>query len=265
MSRVIGLLHPGEMGAAVGAALCATGRDVLWASAGRSSATKERATAAGLVDAGTVDELSRRSDVLLSICPPHGALEVAETVVGAGFAGVFVDANAISPGSARRIAEVVAASGATFVDGGIIGPPPSPSRPTSLQLAGTAAGTIAELFVGTSVTASVVDGPVGSASALKMSYAAWTKGTAALLLAIREVARAERVDDALLAEWARSQSGLPDRLAQAERSAATKGWRWVAEMDEIAATFDGAGMPAGFHEAAADIYRSYERPDTSAE
>ena len=96
-----------------------------------------------------------------------------------------------------------------------------------------------------------------AASAVKMSYAAWTKGTAALLLAVRTLAAEERVEDTLLAEWALSQPSLADRSRAAARSAATKGWRWVGEMEEIAAAMAAAGLPGGFHQAAADMYRRY--------
>jgi transposase-like protein len=96
----------------------------------------------------------------------------------------------------------------------------------------------------------------GDASALKMVYAAWSKGTAALLLAIRDVARAHGVEDALLAEWRESLPELLERLPQAERSAAAKGWRWIGELEEIADTFAAAGQPEGFHRAAAEVYRS---------
>jgi 3-hydroxyisobutyrate dehydrogenase-like beta-hydroxyacid dehydrogenase len=107
----VGLLHPGEMGAAVGAQL----DDVLWASAGRSEATAERARRAGLADAGELAEVVRRSDVILSICPPHGALELAHAV--AGFAGTFVDANAVSPATARAIGAVIEDGGGTRARG----------------------------------------------------------------------------------------------------------------------------------------------------
>lgn len=255
MTAVIGLLHPGEMGAAVGAALRRAGHSVLWGSAGRSATSAARAESAGLTDAGTVAELARRSDVVMSICPPHGAEETVRAVADAGFRGVYVDANAVSPATTRRIGAVIDAAGGTFVDGGIIGGPPTREKGPALYLAGPEAHAVAELFKDTTVRASVVSDSVGAASALKMAYAAWTKGTAALLLAIREVARREGVDEALLAEWARSQPSLPDRSAGAERSAASKGWRWIAEMEEIAATFGAAGQPTGFHEAAAEVYR----------
>ena len=113
----VGLLHPGEMGAAVGDTLREAGQTVLWASAGRSAETAGRAMRAGLEDVGTAEELARRSAVILSVCPPHAALEVAQSV--AGLEGVFVDANAVSPVKAREIGR-----GLRFVDGGIIGPPP---------------------------------------------------------------------------------------------------------------------------------------------
>ena len=237
------------MGAAIGAVLRQRGVDVLWASEGRSEATAARAGAAGLIDAGTVAELARRSDVVLSVCPPHAAADVAAAV--GDFGGVFVDANAVSPATTRRIG----AGLARFVDGGIVGGPPSESYGPRLYLSGRDAGVAAELFDGTPVTARVLSEDVGDASALKMAYASWTKGTAALLLAIREVARSEGVEEALLAEWHESIPELDARLASAERSAAAKGWRWVAEMEEIAATFEAAGQPPGFHQGAAEVFR----------
>jgi len=251
MADVVGLLHPGEMGAAIGAVLRQRGIEVLWASAGRSEATAARAEAAGLVDAGTVAELAQRSDVVMSVCPPHAAADVAAAV--GGFRGVFVDANAISPATTRRIATTFE----RFVDGGIVGGPPSSAGGPRLYLSGRDAGTVPGLFAGTTVGARVLSERVGDASALKMAYAAWTKGTAALLLAIREVARSEGVEEALLAEWRGSIPELEARLAAAERSAAAKGWRWVAEMEEIAATFEAVGAPPGFHLAAAEVFRRH--------
>jgi 3-hydroxyisobutyrate dehydrogenase-like beta-hydroxyacid dehydrogenase len=250
MADVVGLLHPGEMGAAIGAVLRQHGIEVLWASEGRSEATAARAQAAGLIDAGTVAELAQRSNVVVSVCPPHAAAEVAAAV--GDFRGVFVDANAISPATARRIAPMFE----RFVDGGIVGGPPSSASGPRLYLSGRDAGTVPALFDGTTVDVRVLSERVGDASALKMAYAAWTKGTAALLLAIREVARSEGVEDALLAEWRGSIPELEARLVSAERSAAAKGWRWVAEMEEIAATFAAVGLPDGFHLAAAEVFRA---------
>jgi 3-hydroxyisobutyrate dehydrogenase-like beta-hydroxyacid dehydrogenase len=244
----VGLLHPGEMGAAVGAALRSRGEVVLWASAGRSPETAARAAAAGLQDAGTVDQLARRSDVIISLCPPHAALDVAGLVPG--FAGLYVDANAVSPEKARTIAARVQ----RYVDGGVIGPPPREPGTTRLYLSGGEARTIAALFAGSTLEAIVVSDDAGAASAVKMAYAAWTKGSAALLLAIRELAQARGVEDALSAEWARSLPELEGRSAAAARSAAAKGWRWIGEMHEIADTFAASDLPDGFHRAAAEVY-----------
>jgi len=240
----VGLLHPGEMGAAVGAVLRGQGVRVVWASEGRSEETRARAEAAGLEDAGSVVEVAR-SDVVFSICPPHAALEVARS---AEFAGVCVDANAVSPATAREVAEAVG----EFVDGGIVGSPPREPGTTRLYLSGDRASEVAELFAGSALDARVVS----NASAVKMAYAAWTKGTAAMLLAIRELARREGVEDTLLAEWDLSVPELRERYERARRSAEAKGWRWVGEMEEIAATFEADGLPGGFHRAAAEVYRS---------
>jgi 3-hydroxyisobutyrate dehydrogenase-like beta-hydroxyacid dehydrogenase len=250
--RAIGLLHPGEMGSAIGAALRANGCRVGWASDGRSGETRRRAEEAGLEDAGSVAELVRRSDVILSVCPPHAAAEVARSV--AGFDGLYVDANAVAPATARGLAAEL--RGAELVDGGIVGPPPRRPGTTRLYLSGPSAWTVANLFAGSAVDARVVSAEVGAASALKVTYAAWSKGTAAMLLAIRELARAEGVEEPLLQEWCLSIPGLEEQWKSAERSALAKGWRWIGEMEEIAAAFAADGLPDGFHLAAAEVFRA---------
>jgi 3-hydroxyisobutyrate dehydrogenase-like beta-hydroxyacid dehydrogenase len=235
------------MGAAVGSALLGNGHDVLWASQGRSPETERRAGEAGLRDVGSVGALLAEADVVFSIVPPHAASAVAADAVGLD--GLFVDANAVSPATVRGLPP------ARLVDGGLIGPPPLESGTTRLYLSGGEADTVAPLFAGSPLEARVIDGGVGAASALKMVYAAWSKGTAALLLAIRDVARSTGVEGPLLAEWDESAPELHARLARAEQAADTKGWRWIGEMEEIADTFAAAGQPDGFHRAAAQVYR----------
>jgi 3-hydroxyisobutyrate dehydrogenase-like beta-hydroxyacid dehydrogenase len=260
-TRVIGLLHPGEMGAAVGRCLTKTGHTVLWASEGRSPATEARATAAGLNDVGTIAAVARQAGIILSVCPPHAATDVAWAVHG--FRGLYVDANAISPGTAREVAQMITDSGGRYVDAGIIGPPPANHGTTRLYLSGPDAPTIQALFDGTDLDARIAGPALTAASAVKMAYGAWTKGTAALILAIREFAREEGVEEALLAEWALSQPTLEKRSRGSARAAAAKGWRWVAEMEEIASAFSSSGLPDGFHLAAAEIFRRYPRGDSA--
>jgi len=236
------------MGAAVGAVLRGQGLRVVWASEGRSAETRRRAEAAALEDVGSVGAVAA-SDVVFAVCPPHAAVEVARSF--GPLQGLYVDANAVSPATAREVAGVVEAAGGRFVDGGIVGSPPREAGTTRLYLSGSEAETVAGLFAGSVLDALVVP----NASAVKMAYAAWTKGTAAMLLAIRELARREGVDETLLREWDLSLPELRERHERAARSADAKGWRWVGEMEEIAATFEAAGLPGGFHEAAAEVYR----------
>jgi 3-hydroxyisobutyrate dehydrogenase-like beta-hydroxyacid dehydrogenase len=248
----IGLIHPGEMGAAVGAQLVLAGHRVLWCSEGRSAATGRRAQRAGLEDAGRVSALTAASDVVLSVVPPSAAAEVA-TSIGA-FSGVFVDANAISPATTREVGEVVVAAGGSYVDAGIVGGPPRKEGDVRIYLSGREAPLVADLFGQTVVDARVESDRIGDASAIKMAYAGWTKGSQALLLAMREFAAREGVEQALLAEWAQSQPDLEAMWSRADRARREKGWRWVGEMHEIAESLGAVELPDGFHRAAAEIF-----------
>ena len=181
----IGLLHPGAMGAAVGAAAAAGGHRVRWASVGRATATLERAQRAPLEDVGDLTELAADCELVLSICPPSAAAELASQAVAAGFAGVYVECNAVSPARTLAIRDITDKAGLAFVDGGIVGGPPwvhpNGARPaTCLYLSGPRPAEVAGCFTGSPLAAIVVDEQVGSASALKMAYAARTKGVVAL-------------------------------------------------------------------------------------
>jgi 3-hydroxyisobutyrate dehydrogenase-like beta-hydroxyacid dehydrogenase len=248
----IGLLHPGEMGAAVGAALVGIGHEVTWLAAGRSRATTARAESAGLIATGSIGELTGGAALIISVCPPHAALDVVGQI--GPWPGLYLDANAISPERARQVGRIVAEGGGRFVDGGIVGPPPEQPGTTRLYLSGPDAVELTEALATPLIESHVVSEWPGAASALKLAYAAWTKGTAALLLAIRTVAEEEGVDEWLLDEWRTSQPELADQSARAARSAIAKGWRWQGEMEEIAAMMGSRGLPPGFHEAAAEIY-----------
>ena len=132
----IALFHPGSMGASVGASAVAAGCEVCWLGRGRSSASYARAAAAGLVHFDDAHELLRSSQIVLSICPPAAALATAEQVAAYGFNGIYVDANAIAPGTAAAIATIIRRNGANYIDGGLIGPPVSDASNTRLYLSG---------------------------------------------------------------------------------------------------------------------------------
>jgi 3-hydroxyisobutyrate dehydrogenase-like beta-hydroxyacid dehydrogenase len=250
-----GIIHPGNMGASVAAAVKGSGHEVLWASEGRSPQTHERASSIGLFDAGTLAELCRRCSVLLSVCPPHAAEHVAEQVLSHSFSGLYLDANAISPQRAERISRRMLQAGVTFIDGGIIGDPAwSPGR-TWLYLSGPEAEAIASLFSEGPLEVEVIGQDVGKASALKMCYAANTKGTTALLCAVLAAAERLGVREELQQQWTRGEAGYAERTTQRIRNVTEKAWRFAGEMEEIASTFRGAGLPGEFHDGASVLYR----------
>jgi len=251
----ITVLHPGEMGASIARAAREAGSRVLWVGTGRGEQTAARARAAGIEDAGTLARALQQSDLVLSVCPPDAARAIAREVAASGFDGLYVDANAIAPATTREVGAIVSAAGARFVDGGIIGPPVSSAGNTRLFLSGADAGEVAAMFAGSMLSVQVLEGPDDAASALKMCFAAWTKGSTALLADIRALAGALGVEQALLAQWDSSQPGLGARSESAACSNAFKAWRWIAEMEEIADTFAAQNLPDGFHRAAAQIYR----------
>lgn len=253
-AETVALLHPGNMGVTIGAAAATSGARVVWVSEKRSKVSQERAKQAGLVEVETLTDAVQQSDVILSVCPPHAALEVARTVAQQNFNGVYVDANAVSRATAEQIGDTVTKAGASFVDGGIIGSPVKRAGTTRLYLSGSRAAEVAALFSASMLDARAIGESPGAASALKIAYAAWTKCTDALVLAIRALAVREGVDQALLQEWAISQPDLERRSVQAAAVAVPKAWRYVGEMKEIAVTLAGAGLPSGFHTAAADLY-----------
>jgi 3-hydroxyisobutyrate dehydrogenase-like beta-hydroxyacid dehydrogenase len=249
----LAVLHPGAMGAAVAACLVGRGHQVGWLRTGRSDATTRRAAEAGLTPFDDLAGLLAHADIVFSICPPHGALDVAREV--ADFRGILVDANAISPETAMLVSDTVTAGGARYVDGGIIGPPPLTAGTTRLYLAGDD-GEVANLFAGSALEAVGLTGAAPAASALKMTYAAWTKTTAALLVSIRDTAAAYGVDADLATEWAISQPHLADAWLRARQQTQEKGWRWAYELAEVGRTFAAVGQPEGFGAAASEVFTS---------
>ena len=255
MNVNVGILHPGEMGVSVAVSARESGHTVLWASEGRSPQTCKRAHDHSLVDAGSLDKLCRVCSVIISVCPPYAAEGIAEQVAAHSFQGLYVDVNAISPERAIRIGKIMEERGIAFVDGGIIGGPAWKPGTTWLYLSGTEAQRVANCFSAGMLQTEVIGEIIGQASALKMCYAAYTKGSTALLCAILGTAEVSGVLHHLEHQWERDGAGLAERAMRQARGVTAKAWRFVGEMEEISATFEEAGMPGGFHQAAADVYR----------
>jgi 3-hydroxyisobutyrate dehydrogenase-like beta-hydroxyacid dehydrogenase len=257
----IGVLHPGSMGISLAVSAQATGHEVCWASAGRSTDTTQRAETHGLTDLRALKELCSQCGAIISICPPVASEQVARDVAQHGFDGVYLDANAISPQRAQTIADIIHAGGGRFVDGGIVGGPAWKPDKTFLHLSGPHAGEVVPWFAGGLLETNVLGDGTTQASALKMCFAAYTKGTAALFYGILATSEALGVRDALVHQWSRGPElagQLAERAGKGAGGVTSRAWRWIDEMQEISRTFEDAGVPGGFHAAAAEIFRRIE-------
>ncbi len=254
MAPVVGIVAAGSMGAAVGARLAARGARVLTSLEGRSEASRTRAHAAGMI--GATDAELARADFLLSIVPPAAALTFAERMAPSLTASVrppcFVDCNAVSPATAERIGSRIAATGAPFVDAGIIGPPPRDGAAGPNFYASGEHAARFKTLAAYGLDIRILEAPIGAASALKMCYAGITKGLIAVGTAMLLAATRGGVADALRAELEESQPQLIASFRRTIPAMFPKAWRWVAEMQEIAA-FAGEDA-AGTGAAAAGIY-----------
>jgi 3-hydroxyisobutyrate dehydrogenase-like beta-hydroxyacid dehydrogenase len=251
----IGVMHPGMMGICVAATVQNSGHEVFWVSEGRSPQTRQRAEKFNLSDAGTLAALCETCSVIISVCPPHAAEEMAAQVLAHSFKGGYLDVNAISPQRTIRIGQSMNEAGVEFVDGGIIGLPVRERSKTWLYLSGEKAQKVAALCSGGPLETSVVGDKIGQASALKMCYAAYTKGTTALLCGILATAEVLGVRGELETQWSRDWTNFGEQAGERVRNVTAKAWRFAGEMAEIAATFRGAGLPGEFHAAAEMIYQ----------
>ena len=251
----IGILHPGEMGVSIAASAVNNGHNVYWASEGRSDKTRARAEKYHLQEVASMDRLCEISETILSVCPPHAAEDVANAVVRCGFKGNYLDANAIAPQRAKRIGEMMEVNDIRFIDGGIIGGPAWKPNETFLYLSGKNATMIADLFSNGPLETKIIGDEVGKASALKMCYAAYSKGTTALLAAILAAAETLGVRDELYQLWDADDSSFSEQANRRVARVTAKAWRFEGEMHEIADTIGEAGLPNGFHQAAAEIYQ----------
>lgn len=252
MNPVIAITSPGNMGAAVGGRLTAYGVKVLTKIAGRSAASRRRAADMGLVDASDSDFV--QADFLLSIVPPKVALATAEALAPAlrqaGRKPIYVDCNAISPAKAAQIGDVLAATGTPYVDGGIIGGPPREGYTPRLYVSGPEASRV-EALNRYGLDVRIVEGGIGAASALKLSYAGINKGVIGLGAAMVLAARRAGVEGALMRELSESQRALLTQFSRGVPDMFSKAERWAPEMEEIADYAAIAGE--------AEIYRGFAR------
>ncbi|MET9497418.1 DUF1932 domain-containing protein [Streptomyces sp. NPDC006552] len=247
----VGILHPGSMGAAVAACAARNAADVLWCDAGRSPATAQRAAQFGLTRVSTLGELLGRSDIVIGLCPPAAAENLARDVAEHGFAGLYVEANAINPERTARIADLLSTT-TTVVDGGVVGSPPIHGKTPALYLSGPAPATssVARLFADTDVHTTVLGTAVGQASALKLSYAAFQKVSRVLVALSTGLARHHGVDQELLTVAGKRHDSYlsePEYVAKA----AARAWRWGPEMHEVGDALEAAGLPSDLLRAAA--------------
>ncbi|MEU3601131.1 DUF1932 domain-containing protein [Streptomyces sp. NPDC006798] len=250
----VAVLHPGAMGAAVAGQAVGAGHRVVWVSTGRGEATRGRAGAAGLTECASLSEALAVSGIVLSVCPPQAAEEVAAAVAGHGYGGVYVEGNAISPQRMRSIADRMPPA-CTVLDGMLSGPPPAASRPVRCYLAGDpdARREVERVFAGTQVLVRATEGDIGSASALKLAITGYQKISRVLAGVAYALATDHGVADLL-----RTEAGLmhkdilddPNYLP----SVAARAWRWGPEMEEIADTLRATGLPPDLAEAAAHVY-----------
>jgi len=247
------------MGSALGRRLVDHGVRVVTSLEGRSTASAERAREAGMEAASSEDLI--QADILLSVVPPAEALPLAQRFAPLLARAqkkpkpVYVDCNAVNPATVRRIADVIAATGADFVDAGIIGLPPKPNTPgPAIYCSGPAAHSL-DVLTAHGLRIRQVEGPIGAASALKMSYAGITKGLIAVASVMALGATRAGVDRALAAELAESQPQLLALLRRMVPDMPSKAWRWVAEMQEISGFLDGVPGGGALYQALAELYR----------
>ncbi|HEV8672343.1 MAG TPA: DUF1932 domain-containing protein [Candidatus Limnocylindria bacterium] len=270
--RTVAVISPGDMGQAVGTLLAQNGVRVVTCLAGRSDRTRALAQAAGFIDLPSLAGLVRESELLLSIVPPAQAAGVASDVAAALGATrarlTYVDCNAIAPRTAREVAAVIAATGSGFVDAGIVGGPPRDAPSPRFYASGPDRASFGALREA-GLDVRLLGAEVGEASAVKMCYAALTKGTTAIATELLVAARKLGVYDALVLELRESQATQAKRMADAVPAMPGKAHRWIAEMEEIARTFEDVGLTPLIFQGAAEMYRltagsdiGGERPET---
>lgn len=266
--ETIAILMPGDMGHGVGLVLREHGYEVITSLAGRSERSRQLAEAGKLRDAGDLDAVVGEADMILSILPPASALKLAEDVAAAmgrtGKTPVYVDCNAISPGTAASAGETITAAGAVFIDAGIIGLAPNKSKNTRFYVSGPDVSVMTDLN-GKGFEVISLGDAIGRASAMKMVYAALTKGSWTLWTAVLLTAERNGLMEPLIEEFEHSQQANLKSMRGKVSALPADSARWVGEMQEIAKTFSEAGVSSGFHEGAAWIFELLSETPFAAE
>jgi 3-hydroxyisobutyrate dehydrogenase-like beta-hydroxyacid dehydrogenase len=251
-------MSPGNMGAGVAAALGASGYDIITCLKGRSDYSRDKAARANMRDVGSLDGLVAEADLILSILDPAKAVSLAEEIAAAmansNRKPPFADCNATSPATAERLNGIITGAGAVFIDVGIIGGPPRDDQSPSFCTSGPDAALIDE-FDGKGVTILYVGDAVGAGSAIKICNGAWTKGAFALYTAVMMAAEHYGFTEQLRPRLPKSQAGTVDKLDQAIIRLPALSGRYIGEMEQIAETFESVGLPSGFHQASAELFR----------
>jgi len=256
--KTVAIISPGDMGHAVGRMLGLHGFEVITCLANRSERTKRLAAEGGIRDYPKMAEMLERADVVLSIVPPglaaQAAAEVAESMSASGFCPPYADCNAVSPETAKAIAKRISDAGADFIDGGILGPPPSEARNnTRFYFSGERAELLAELD-GKGIVVRLLGPEIGRASGIKMCYAALTKGTHALQTAVITLAESLGLAEEVSHEFRTSQEASYKQMTSSAPRLPVVAWRYIDEMKQIAQTFEAAGVTPKFHQGATAVY-----------
>ena len=255
MNPTVAVVAQGAMGAGVGARLVKHGLHVITSLAGRSEASAKRAKAAGMV--AVSDQECVQADFFLAICPPSDALALAEKMAAliapSKKKPIYVDCNAVSPPTKVAIGNAILKAGSPFVDVGIIGLPPKEGYSPFLHASGPDAAKFGALN-DFGIKVNVIEGPIGAASALKMSYAGITKGITAVGSMMMLAATRAGVADRLRGELERSHPAFITNFQRAVPDMFDKAYRFVGEMEEIA-DFAGEDKPARqIYQAIAEFY-----------
>ena len=256
--HTVAILSPGDMGAGVGYALGQNQFDVITCLRGRSDRTRRLAGDAHFRDIPTLGLLVEQADLILSILVPSQAVSVAKQVAEAirttGKHSVYADCNAISPQTTRQIESIITGAGGQYVDGGIIGGSPTRGAPPRFYVSGKQTDVVAELD-GKGITVKQIGEEIGRGSGIKMCYAALTKGTSTLQIALLSAAESMNLTDELVAEFEYSQPAALQQMNNGISRLPPNAHRWIGEMEEIASTFESLRITPSFHQGAAEIYR----------